>query len=90
MKKKCVVDKCIQEGPRRCSACIASKVAKTVDNKNDLGLDCLTSSALETHNDVQGSSYQPSSKGDETPRHSKMMLKFHLEVQQMKVLRDLA
>lgn len=61
------MDKCSQEGPWRCNAHITSKVAKTVDGKNDLGSYCSkdTSSTLETQYDVQGSSYQPSSKGDE-------------------------
>jgi hypothetical protein len=38
-----------------------------VDGKYHLGLDCFedTSSTLEAQNDAQGSSYQPSSKGDE-------------------------
>jgi len=73
LKSKHVVNKCSQQGPRRCSARIASKAkshVKMVEIGHDVGSECSKDTCGESlpclkSDGKQTSSYVPSLEGDD-------------------------
>ncbi len=99
MKRKHVVNKCSQQGPRRCSARIASKAkshANMVELGHDVGSKCSKDTCGESlpclkSDGKQTSSYVPSLEGDDNSDELQDDVEFLMEVQpiNLKLQRDL-